>query len=374
MPGQNIILSIVPAPLLPAFSGGQKGTYGPLDALGRIAKVICITDTKSGIENHTFELRPLIKHEPKKYFAFRNYKLLLKQIREIKPASILLEQPFLGIITYLVSRKTKTPYFVHAHNIEYLRFKSLGKFWWPLLFIVERFTLSRAKGIFFVTRHDKDIAIKHLRLKDENCHVTPYGVPQNKIIEISGERKNQVRQRHGISNDEVVFMFFGVLKYMPNIEALELIIEEILPRLKEQMAQKFKVLVCGAGISDDYKRQLQELDPEYFIYAGFVENIDEYTQSADIILNPVLSGGGIKTKIVEALGFNKTVVSTQTGAIGVDPDICGTKLYIAEDKDWDSFTKLAIEAIQNKSDVPPKFFEVFSWSAVAQTMLNNLLA
>ena len=85
-----------------------------------------------------------------------------------------------------------------------------------------------------------------------------------------------------------------------------------------------------------------------------------------------MSGGGIKTKIVEALGFNKTVVSTKTGAIGVDPDICGSKLYVCADKDWDGFTDLLIEATKNTSNISPKFFEVFSWKSVAQTMLNNL--
>jgi glycosyltransferase involved in cell wall biosynthesis len=115
-----------------------------------------------------------------------------------------------------------------------------------------------------------------------------------------------------------------------------------------------------------------EIDSEHFIYAGFVENIDEYTQSADIVLNPVLSGGGIKTKIVEALGFNKNVVSTQTGAIGVDATICGSKLYIVNDYDWDSFVDKIIEAVDDTSTIPSQFFNVFSWKSVAQVIINNL--
>jgi len=371
MSAQSTILSIVPAPLLPAVSGGQKATYGLLDALGRIIKIVCITDTKSKNENHSFELKPLIKHEPQKYFAYKNYKIILEQVKLVKPQSILLEQPFLGLITYLVSRKTKTPYFIRSHNIEYLRFKSLGKFWWPILYLVERFTLRRAEGVYFITSNDREIAIKNLGLNEHKCFVAPYGVPQEEPIELPDQQKVIVRKRHGIDENEPVFMFFGVLKYMPNIEALELIIEEVMPRLIKKYDKKFKILICGSGISDDYKKQLTDLNPEHFIYAGFVENIDEYTQSANIILNPVLSGGGIKTKIVEALGFNKNVVSTTTGAIGVDPNICGTKLRIVDDHDWDAFVDKAIESLDDKSTIPTQFFDVFSWKSVAQVIINN---
>jgi hypothetical protein len=60
MPTRNTILSIVPAPLLPAVSGGQKATYGLLNALGTLVKIVCITDTESSSENHTFVLYALI--------------------------------------------------------------------------------------------------------------------------------------------------------------------------------------------------------------------------------------------------------------------------------------------------------------------------
>ncbi len=368
---KKTILSIVPAPLLPAISGGQKGTYGPLDALGKIANLISITDTKSDIEGHTFEIRPLIKHETKKYFSFRSYKIITNQIRKEKPVSLLLEQPFMGLLVYFASRKTKVPFFVHAHNVEFMRFKSLGKFWWPIMYLLERFTFNKAKGIFFVTSNDKEIAIKILNISKQKCHITPYGVPQNSPLLLSADRIKEVRSRHGILESDKVFMFFGVLKYLPNIEALELILKEINPILKKRYSKNYKVLICGGGLSDSYNK-LKEFEKDNVVYAGFVEDIDEYTQSADVILNPVQSGGGIKTKIVEALGFNKNVVSTRTGALGVDPSICGSKLYVVDDNDWSAFVDKIIEAAENETEISSEFFDVFSWKSVAHTMHSEL--
>ena len=129
------VLSIVPAPLYPAVSGGQKGTYGNLDAMGRIARLVSITDTLSTPIGHSFELRPLIPHNSIKYFSLRNYSIILKQVKELKPSVILLEQPFMGPMIQLISKKTRVPFFQHAHNLEFLRFKSIGRWWWPLMYI-----------------------------------------------------------------------------------------------------------------------------------------------------------------------------------------------------------------------------------------------
>ncbi|MBK7558780.1 MAG: glycosyltransferase [Chitinophagaceae bacterium] len=74
------------------------------------------------------------------------------------------------------------------------------------------------------------------------------------------------------------------------------------------------------------------------IYAGFVEDINLYFKGCDIFINPVVNGGGIKTKLVEALGYDLSVTSTKTGAIGIPVEMTGNKMKISEDNDWKAFT------------------------------------
>ncbi|MBK7345377.1 MAG: glycosyltransferase [Chitinophagaceae bacterium] len=62
-----------------------------------------------------------------------------------------------------------------------------------------------------------------------------------------------------------------------------------------------------------------------------------YFKAADVFLNPVIEGGGIKTKLVEALGQNLNVVTTQSGAIGVPQETTGNKMKIIKDGDWAAF-------------------------------------
>ena len=87
------------------------------------------------------------------------------------------------------------------------------------------------------------------------------------------------------------------------------------------------------------------------------------------MLNPVLSGGGIKTKAVEALAYNKHVISTKSGALGLSPNVCGSNLHIIADNDWDNFTKAIIEASKNPRAIPPSFYEQYYWGNIASNML-----
>ena len=47
---------------------------------------------------------------------------------------------------------------------------------------------------------------------------------------------------------------------------------------------------------------------------------------ADVFINPITSGGGIKVKIMEALSYGLPVVSTVHGAKGIDKTVTGRQL------------------------------------------------
>ena len=101
------------------------------------------------------------------------------------------------------------------------------------------------------------------------------------------------------------------------------------------------------------------------IYAGFVEDITLYFKGADIFLNPVIEGGGIKTKVVEALGYNLSVISTKSGAIGIPTELTNGKLTTVEDTDWDNFIN-SVYTVDITSTIPQEYFEHFYWGSVVE--------
>ena len=112
--------------------------------------------------------------------------------------------------------------------------------------------------------------------------------------------------------------------------------------------------------------ELKAYADKNIIYAGFVDDITLYFKGADIFINPVTDGGGIKTKLVEALGYNLNAVSTINGATGVDENMCNGKLLTTEDDDWESFSVKMREAVFVGQSIKDDFFNHFYWDNIAK--------
>ena len=108
------------------------------------------------------------------------------------------------------------------------------------------------------------------------------------------------------------------------------------------------------------------------VYAGFVEDINAYIRSSDVIMNPALQSGGIKSKVIEAIGQNRPVVSTSLGAIGIDTTVCGNKLQVVVDNNWDMFANSLVIALSLTGDTPQAFFDKYSWNGIAKNVYDTL--
>ena len=127
----------------------------------------------------------------------------------------------------------------------------------------------------------------------------------------------------------------------------------------------YKIIICGKNLPGRLN-ELKGYTDKNIIYAGFVDDISIYLKGADIFINPVTDGGGIKTKLVEALGYNLTAVSTKNGALGIDESICNGKLLLSENADWQVFANNMIEATEIKQSISHSFFQHFYWDNIAR--------
>jgi glycosyltransferase involved in cell wall biosynthesis len=65
------------------------------------------------------------------------------------------------------------------------------------------------------------------------------------------------------------------------------------------------------------------------LFHGEVEKSSEFLEIADIMVAPILSGSGMRVKIIEAMSYGKVVVTTTIGAEGI-PVVSGEHLIIAD--------------------------------------------
>src|SRR5690606_4415885 len=90
---------------------------------------------------------------------------------------LILEHPYYGWLGYLLKKYGGVRLIIHSHNIEAERFKTLGKWWWKLLYRYEKLTYRMADYVFLITKEDRDYALSAYGLAAQQTTVITYGVP-----------------------------------------------------------------------------------------------------------------------------------------------------------------------------------------------------
>ena len=359
------IISVVSYPFLPAKLGGQKGIALFYKYFSRHCRLLCITTKKNEpAAAEGYQVINTISNSKLRYVNFSLVFPITRRIRQEQASHFILEHPYYGWLGILLKNKTQAKMVLHAHNIEYTRWQSLNKWWWPILRWYEGMTMRAADYLFFKTNEDRHHAVSMFKLDPGKTAVITYGIEWNTIPEddevLSANKK--LRLLHNIDAQTRIFLFNGSLDYTPNLQAVKTIVDIINPILL-QGRMAYKIIICGRGLPAELS-ELRAYADKNIIYAGFVDDISLYFKGADVFINPVTDGGGIKTKLVEALGYNLDAISTVSGAIGVDTVLTGSKMKIVADDDWNAFAQ-AMGAEIVSGQVPPAFFEHFYWGNIA---------
>lgn len=345
--------------------GGQKGIAFFYRYFGKLVNVTCVCtkdNDKSGAEN--YQLLDVLSNSKWRYCNVLYFFRLRKIIQQKKITHLIIEHPYFGWLGILLKKFCRVKLIVHSHNIEALRFKSTGKWWWPVLWRYERTVHRSADYSFFIHDDDKAYGTEYFKLDAAKCITITYGFELSAPPppEERATARKLICSQYGIAENNTLLLFNGTLNYKPNLDALEVILREINPALLKSNFN-YTIIICGKNLPANYQ-ELKEYKDKHIIFAGFVDDINIFFKAADIFINPVIEGGGIKTKLVEALGYNMNVVTTQSGAIGVPESITSNKMFVVGDNDWSNFTHAIMESDTN-AVIPPAFFEHFYWGNIA---------
>lgn len=369
------VLGIVSYNIFPAQMGEQKGVAGFYRQLALHADVTLAVSRDNDPAAAGFgDIRPFLFNNRSASLNIFHLRRLRKLIAQKHVDVIIIEHSFFGLLGAMLQRMTHKPFVIHSHNIEALRFRDMGRSWWWLYARYERSVHLKAAHSFFVTADDMQWAIDNWQLSPSKCSVVTYGAdmaeplpPQEKAI-----ARKRLADQYGLSPDTRLFLFNGTLDYVPNTDALRIIVSELLPLLRKQDVP-FKIFVCGKNLSNEWQQVLKR-QPE-IIYTGYVDDLDPYWYGADCFINPVTLGGGIRTKLVEALSRGLTVISTATGAKGIPADASGQKLQLVADYEWASFAQVMMQQELHVFEATPRAFQnSFHWEPIVRKALLSLQA
>lgn len=366
------VLEVIPYSYLPYFSGGQKLVAKFVDFLGEETDLTVIsTQTNDFSRAKTYKGLPWLR---KSFFRYMDISLSWKIIALVKKEkfdAIIWEQPYYAWLAWLVKKRTGIRTIFHTHNIEYQRFRSIGKWWWPILKVYEKWCLGFSDFVFFITEEERAFAVTKWGIKSDKSMEITFGIDSREPVNDKDTCRQIIAGKHKIGGNETIILFNGHLSYQPNIDALLAVLNAINPHLLNTKGFQYKIIICGKDLPE-YLNSLKEYETKNIIYAGFVDDIETYFKGANLFLNPVQTGGGIKTKMVEAIGFGTTVISTETGASGINRSVCGNKLVVIKDNDWNRFAQAILE---NKDDVfttPPAYYQYYYWKNLIKKVLTAI--
>jgi len=355
------VVSIVPYKFLPAQIGGQKAIALFNQYFSEHEQLVCLTVKANENNLANYDARGVLSDSRLRYMNPLNFFRIRKIIRQTKASHLLIEHPYFGWLAVLLKMSTKLKLIVRSHNIEGNRFRTIGKWWWKILWRYERWTHRNADYNFFITEEDLFYAVENFKLDRSKCLLVTYGCEQSEIPskEKQQEAKNFVRTENQIDKNEKILFFNGSFNYKPNLDALHVITTIICPLL-DKSKLSYKLIVCGPWLNN------HNFNHPNVLIKGFVDDIEPYFLAADVFVNAVLDGGGIKTKLVEALSYNCNAVSSVIGANGVDPLFCNGKLLLCKNGDWVNFAEQIIAACEVTNDMSQEFYNHFHWRHITK--------
>jgi glycosyltransferase involved in cell wall biosynthesis len=135
---------------------------------------------------------------------------------------------------------------------------------------------------------------------------------------------------------------FGSMDWIPNQEAVDWFLKFCWPEIRTEIPQ-VKFIIGGRNIPKRFK----QLSSDQVIIRENVQNAAAIFSKYNIMIVPVLSGSGMRVKIVEGLSYGKAIVSTTLGAEGIE--IENNKHISIVDSPLD-FSKQVINLLKNEAE------------------------
>ncbi|MGQ9658998.1 MAG: glycosyltransferase [Thermochromatium sp.] len=210
------------------------------------------------------------------------------------------------------------------HNVEYQRLADqvpdLSQSGYERLRKIELGWCHRSDAVIVVSEADRQRLLAD-GVAPERLHLIPHGVDLEAFTRAT---PLDLRARYGIPADWAILVYHGIYGYPPNLEAMEIMAREILPRL-ERLGVAAMVLAIGA------RPPAHPLHP-CLRFIGPVESVAPYLKGADLAVVPLAKGGGTRMKILDYFAAGLAVVSTAKGAEGL-PITPGVEALIVDDHD-----------------------------------------
>lgn len=219
--------------------------------------------------------------------------------------------------------KKRKKMFIEAHDVlskpmerRYRNAQGITRQVWHLVFsltrVFERAIYGKYESVFVLSEHDRRYLLSFAPFLQVEVLSYPAG-----LLPFS--------DRH-FQRDDHSILFLAAMDRGPNVEAALYFWNSILPLVRRRIPS-VKFFIVGSRPVPEVL-VLAEKDKNTVV-TGFVEDLESYYKTTTVFVAPLLTGGGIIVKILDALASGTAVVTTSIGNEGIGA-LPGKQLLIAD--------------------------------------------
>lgn len=235
-----------------------------------------------------------------------------------------LESIFVAPYISHIRKFSKAKIVLRLHNVEHIIWERIARnhVSWFKRFVLKQLNrqlkryecslMNKVDG--YMTISDVDYEFFHALSPDTPGTVIPFAVDMD----------DYKTEDEYIPSDQPELFHLGSMNWMPNVEGLVWFLKDVFPSILEKFPS-LTFTMAGRGIPES----LQRYASDHVIIAGEVENANEFMLSKDLMIVPLLSGSGIRIKIIEGMALGKTIITTKIGAEGLNVEN-GKHIFIAD--------------------------------------------
>lgn len=249
------------------------------------------------------------------YFASRFYfkefeDALIELLKGNTYDVIQLESIFMGEYISVIRKYSKARIALRTHNIEHLI--------WQRMIENEKnpakkkylgMQNARLKVFEYKVLHEADMIVPITSV--DQHYFEGWNIKKPFFSSPTGLLLENYRVSH-VSEKPLSVFHFGSMDWMPNEEAVLWFANEVWGKVIERVpAAKF--FIVGRGIS----QKVASLGMPGVVVVGKSESPEKVYHNHSVMVVPLLSGSGMRIKLIEGMAYGKAIVSTPVGAEGI---------------------------------------------------------
>lgn len=294
-------------------------------------------DTEVNVWGAFFNIFSNKSYNVSRYFEDEAAKQLEGVLKETTFDVIQFEGLFVVPYLDVVKANSRAKLIYRAHNIEFEV--------WEKLALTERFT-PRKKYLEFLSRRLKAYETEQVNRFHQIFAISE--PDRQSIIRFGCETRLDVfpvaidfnLYVTDISKTSFPTLFhLGAMDWRPNKEGLEWFLDEIWPDI-EKLSGDLRFYIAGKHM----QKQFFNYDSDNLIVEGEVFDAVEFMNSKAIMIVPLISGSGMRVKIIEGMAMKRCVIATSTAAEGIKCEH-GKDILIADSAD--EFYRSILQCIVN---------------------------